>query len=259
MTVEHPVQKAIPAATLVIFREGEPGDTPVQLLMVRRADTMVFAAGAAVFPGGRVDADDQYLAKIFAPALEPDDGAARIAAIRETLEETGLAVGIAHQSSAAILADARKAILKGTDFSEIVQAHGWVLHPDQLIPFARWRPAHLHERIFDTRFYIAHDHQGTSEVTVDTSENSHAFWTSAQAMIDRADSDEGHIIYPTRRNLERLAQFASFAEARDHALAHDVRIITPYFEERYGERHLCIESGLGYPVTSEPVRSIKRG
>lgn len=259
MTVEHPVQKAIPAATLVIFREDSASDIPVQLLMVRRADTMVFAAGAAVFPGGRVDADDQYLAKIFAPALDPEDGAARIAAIRETLEETGLTIGIEHSSSAAILDEARKAILKGTDFSDIVQAHGWVLHPDHLIPFARWRPAHMHERIFDTRFYIAHDYHGATEVTVDTSENSHAFWTSAQEMIDRADNEEGHIIFPTRRNLERLAQFASFAEARDHALAHDVQVITPFFEERQGESHLCIESGLGYPVTSEPVRSIRRG
>ena len=257
--MEHPVQKAIPAATLVIFREGESGDAPAQLLMVRRADTMVFAAGAAVFPGGRVDADDQYLSKIFAPDLEPEDGAARIAAIRETLEETGLTVGVKHNASPAVVGEARKAILTGTDFSDIVHAQGWVLQPDHLVPFARWRPAHLHERIFDTRFYIAQDHQATTEVTVEPSENSHAFWTSAQEMLDRADADEGHIIYPTRRNLERLAQFASFADARDHALAHDVRVITPFFEDRHGENHLCIESGLGYPVTSEPVCSIKRG
>lgn len=257
--MEHPVQKAIAAATLVVFREGGSGDAPVQLLMVRRADTMVFAAGAAVFPGGRVDADDQYLAKIFAPSLEADDGAARIAAIRETLEETGLAVGIDHDGDASALADARKAILQGTDFSEILQAKGWKLSPDRLVPFARWRPAHLHDRIFDTRFYIAQDDEATTEVTVDSSENSHAFWTSAQEMIDRADGDEGHIIFPTRRNLERLAQFASFGEAKAHALGHEVRVITPFFEDRDGENHLCIESGLGYPVTSEAVRTIRRG
>ena len=44
---------AIPAATLVVFRE-RAGTTP-ELLMVERAKEMRFAAGALVFPGGRVD------------------------------------------------------------------------------------------------------------------------------------------------------------------------------------------------------------
>ncbi len=257
--MEHPVQKAIPASTVVIFRDDESGNGPPQLLMVRRAETMVFAAGAAVFPGGRIDLDDHYLAKIFAPDMDEDEGAARIAGIRETLEETGLAVGIEHVGDAAALAYARSAVLEGAEFSGIIRELGWELRPEQLIPFARWRPAHRLDRIFDTRFYLAHDPVAAAEVTVDASENSHAFWTSAQAMLDLADRKEGHIIYPTRRNLERLALFGSFAEAVDHAQRHEIRAITPFFEERDGERHLCIDSDLGYPVTSESIHSMQRG
>src|SRR3546814_19912781 len=45
---------AIPAATLVIMRPA-PRAGPDELLMVKRATTMAFAAGAVVFPGGRID------------------------------------------------------------------------------------------------------------------------------------------------------------------------------------------------------------
>lgn len=255
--VEHILQKAIPAATLVIFRDRE-GEAP-QLLMVRRSNKMVFAAGAVVFPGGRVDADDHYLAKIFAENLDEDEGAARIAAIRETLEETGVAIGIEGDLSQDVVASVRETILEGTDFSEMVKQHGWTLHPDKLEPFARWCPAHKHERIFDTRFYLADGNHHEGEVTVTSSENSHAFWTSAEEMLERADSGESHIIYPTRRNLERLAQFDGLGNAIENARAHPVKAITPFVEERDGVTSLCIESDIGYPVTAEALSSVLRG
>ncbi|MBU6207671.1 MAG: NUDIX domain-containing protein, partial [Alphaproteobacteria bacterium] len=82
----------IPAATLILFDDREDADA--LHLMVERAASMAFAAGALVFPGGRVDDDDRAQAAHY-PALDPVDAAARIAAIRETLEETGVAAGFA--------------------------------------------------------------------------------------------------------------------------------------------------------------------
>ena len=49
----------IPAATLVLMRPAPSG--PPELLMIERTGNMAFAAGALVFPGGRIDADDQRL------------------------------------------------------------------------------------------------------------------------------------------------------------------------------------------------------
>ena len=46
---------AIPAATLILVRDMADG--PPEFLMVERAATMAFAAGALVFPGGRTDPD----------------------------------------------------------------------------------------------------------------------------------------------------------------------------------------------------------
>ena len=53
-------QTAIPAATLIIFRDASDG--PPEFLMVERAKAMVFAGGAWVFPGGRIDPGDHDLA-----------------------------------------------------------------------------------------------------------------------------------------------------------------------------------------------------
>jgi hypothetical protein len=60
MTDTPPVTPAIPAATLVVFRDVA-GGAP-ELLLVERAKAMAFAGGALVFPGGRVDPGDHALA-----------------------------------------------------------------------------------------------------------------------------------------------------------------------------------------------------
>jgi hypothetical protein len=96
-------------------------------------------------------------------------------------------------------------------------------------------------------------------VTVDATENSELFWASAARALAMADAGEISVIFPTRRNLERLAQFDSFAEAKAHAEAIPVSVITPRREERGGEIHLVIPDGLGYPVTSQPLATAKRG
>ena len=69
--------EAIPAATLIVVRDCA-GGAP-ELLMVERAQGMAFAAGALVFPGGRIDDSDRSLADEFGM------DAAAVAAIRETV------------------------------------------------------------------------------------------------------------------------------------------------------------------------------
>ncbi|MET0248047.1 MAG: NUDIX hydrolase, partial [Sphingomonas sp.] len=96
-----------PAATVVVMREAADG--PPELLMVERAKAMSFAAGALVFPGGRIDAGDHALAATL-PG-DADETAARIAGIRETLEEAGVAVGV--ELDAAHIPELRRALYAG--------------------------------------------------------------------------------------------------------------------------------------------------
>ena len=247
---------AIPAATLVLFRETGAG--AAEHLFVERAGTMAFAAGAIVFPGGRVDEGDRLLAAHF-PDLDPDDAAARIAAIRETIEEAGVAVGFHELPGAALLAAMRAQLLKGMVFSDIIAAAGLKLDPSALTCFARWRPNMRETRNFDTRFYMARMPDGAAMASVDATENVRLFWGTAQSVLDDADAGRVHVIFPTRRNLERLAKLGSLDAARAEVAVIAPEKITPFFEMRDGERYLCIPEDRGYPVTSELLSSAVRG
>lgn len=249
----------IPAATLVVFRHGPDGEPP-ELLMVVRSRAMSFAGGMAVFPGGRVDEADRRLAAAIGGDLDLDEAAHRIAAIRETIEETGLAPAIVEPVGADLAAALRRDLATTDDLAAVLAAHGLTLDLAALTPFARWCPRGItSHRIFDTRFYLADLGTGAVEVAVDATENTRLFWISARDALAAADDGALSVIFPTRRNLERLALFGSFAEARAQAEATPVRLIVPQMREVEGKQALTIPDDLGYPVTHEWFDTAMRG
>lgn len=247
---------AIPAATIVVFRKSATGG-PAELLMLERAGSMRFAGGAAVFPGGRVDDADHDLAATLDHGLDLHDAASRIAGIRETLEEAGLAVALQGPIDAVSAARGREMLLAGGTLAPVLDAFGWTPDLDALQPWARWCPDW--QGAFDTRFYLADLGTGAVDVAVDDTEHTHLFWASAAEALTMADRGEISVIFPTRRNLERLALFSDFATARDHARQFPLRTISPERIEIDGTMHLTIPNDLGYPVTSEALSTVKRG
>ena len=246
--------EAIPAATLVLMRERAGG--PPELLVTERTGEMAFAAGALVFPGGRIDADDHRSGEILAAGVP--DAAARIAAIRETIEETGLAPGLAPTPGPDVASALSEALHREERFADLLAAHGLALDLGALTPFARWCPNFRETRRFDTLFFLAEAPAGAGEPVVSEREAVRAFWASAADILAEAGAGRAKIIFPTRRNLERLARFGSIAEARADAERHPVARITPWLEERDGAVHVCIPEGIGYPVTSEPLETARR-
>jgi 8-oxo-dGTP pyrophosphatase MutT (NUDIX family) len=250
--MDDDLPEAIPAATLILMRPPAAGGPP-EILMLERSETMAFAAGALVFPGGRIDPEDRAMAAGF-PGLA--DAAARIAAIRETIEETGVAPALRPAPDAATL---REAMAAGRPFAALLGEMGLSLDLDSLTPFARWCPNFREARRFDTLFYLAEAPAGGGTVhSADETESVHTFWASAGTVLDEIEAGRAKAIFPTRRNLERLARFASLAEARADAERHPVQQITPWVEERDGRRFVCIPEGIGYPVTAEPYESARR-
>jgi 8-oxo-dGTP pyrophosphatase MutT (NUDIX family) len=250
---DEALPEPIPAATLILMRPGA-GSAP-ELLMMERSGTMAFAAGALVFPGGRIDADDHDIARRYSGW---SDAAPRIAAIRETIEETGIAPAMRPQPGEEEAAAIRSELAGGALFSVLLETSGIALDLDALTLFARWCPNFREARRFDTYFYLAEPPPGAHAASADETESVHAFWASAAHVLAEIDAGRAHAIFPTRRNLERLAGFASIDEARADAARHPVRKITPWVEERGGRSHVCIPEDIGYPVTSEPLETARR-
>lgn len=243
---------AIPAATLVLMRDA--GGKAPELLIMERAGNMAFAAGALVFPGGRIDPGDEAAAA----GSGLDDGAARIAAIRETIEETGIAPALNPPPGRDAAESLRRGLAEGVPFTELLARQGLTLDLAALTPFTRWCPAFRHARRFDTIFYLAEAPPGAPRAIADEAEAVRAFWATAADVIAELDAGRAHAIFPTRRNLERLACFGSIEEARADAARHPIETITPWVEERGGRKWVCIPEGLGYPVTAEPFDSAMR-
>jgi 8-oxo-dGTP pyrophosphatase MutT (NUDIX family) len=241
--------EAIPAATLIAIRERQGGSP--ELLMVERAEGMAFAGGALVFPGGRIDEQD--------PVLAGEGFAARIAAIRECIEETAVPVGLSPVPGRDLTLELQRALLDNEPLAVLLDRHGLQLDLDALVPFARWVPKFHATRRFDTLFFLAPAPGPDWQPNIVEGECSAAFWITARQALDRDRRGEARLIFPTRRNLERLALHDSFDALAADALAHPIEPISPWVEEEDGQSFVTIPEGIGYPVTREKLDGLWRG
>jgi len=220
--------------------------------MVERSQGMAFAGGALVFPGGRIDPGDRALAS-------DESSAAAAAAIRETVEETAIPVALAPLPSPGLALQLQKELLADEPFEGVLERHSLSLDTDALIPFARWVPKFHATRRFDTLFFVARAPGPDWEPRVVPGECEAALWISAADALERDRTGEARLIFPTRRNLERLALHDSFDEIAADARAHPLEPISPWVEEIDGENFITIPEGIGYPVTREKLDGLWRG
>ena len=244
-------EDAIPAATLVVWRDSNAGP---KILVVERSARMAFAAGAIVFPGGRVDEADQSLAL----SLGFPNEAPKVTAIRETIEETGVAPALRGDLSPNLGLELQRRLHGGADFGELLKQFRLDLDLDDLTPFARWMPAFKHPRKFDTLFYVSCAPAGVWTPNPQEGECVAAEWASPAELLDRVASGEASAIFPTKRNLERLAQHRCLDEAIGDARSHSLQTIIPWVEDIGGEPHVRIPEGRGYPIISEPLATAFR-
>jgi len=241
---------AIPAATLVTVRERPDG--PPELLMVERAQGMAFAGGALVFPGGKIDQSDRVLAP-------NEESAARVAAIRETLEETAIPTGLSPSPLPELALKLQDALLADRSFAELLDENSLSLELEQLTPFARWVPKFHATRRFDTLFFLARAPGAHWQPRLAGGECTAAFWITAADALEQEQRGEARLIFPTRRNLERLALHGSFEAMAADARAHSIEPISPWVEQIGDENFITIPEGIGYPVTREKLDGLWRG
>jgi 8-oxo-dGTP pyrophosphatase MutT (NUDIX family) len=248
----------IPAATLILFDESEPG--PARHIMLERSAGMTFAAGMLVFPGGRVEPEDDALAAMPSllrnPPADVKDAAGRIAAIRETLEESGIAVAIRPTPTAETISFSRAALKQRQPFAPLLAAGGHSLDLGLLTPFSRWIPNLKAPRRFDTRFYIARG-EGVTAAIHDEDEATRHVWLTAAGALEDQQAGRHDFLFPTMCNLARLAEHPSFSAVQDHLQAVQLQTMVPEIREIDGKKYISIPEDAGYPITRAPISSLK--
>ncbi|WP_315833244.1 NUDIX hydrolase [Bradyrhizobium prioriisuperbiae] len=245
------------ASTMLLLRESADG---MEIFMVVRHHEIDFASGALVFPGGSVEPGDRAIAgrpELFAggEGIDPDVLALRIGGVRETFEECGILLARPRGSTALVGAERLKAIDEARradldagkiSFADLVAAEDLVLALDLLVPFAHWiTPVRMPKR-FDTHFFLAvapADQVGVH----DGKETVDSIWIAPQQALDEAKSGRFKILFPTTRNLIKLARSRTAAEAIALARTEPVVTVMPdIVKGDKGQRQLRIPADAGY-------------
>src|SRR3712207_4097826 len=183
--------------------------------MVVRHREIEFAGGALVFPGGRVEEADG--------ALAGDDplGGFRIAGIRETFEECGVLLarprgGAALVPAGTLLAieDRHRAALGRGErgLAEGLGGEGVEAASEGLVHFPHWITPASRPKRFDTQFFLAA--APVDQLAVhDGSESVESVWIAPARAVAEANAGQRRLVFATRKNLEKLARYASVAEA----------------------------------------------
>jgi glyoxylase-like metal-dependent hydrolase (beta-lactamase superfamily II)/8-oxo-dGTP pyrophosphatase MutT (NUDIX family) len=126
----------------------------LEVYWVKRGEAVPFQPGFMAFPGGKVDAAD---AEYPLPTVADDfERAARVCAVREALEETGVLVAVQGDVAPASLAAARDALLAGrATLAEVAREHRWRIAPETLTFAGRWQTPVFAPMRFDTLFFLA--------------------------------------------------------------------------------------------------------
>ena len=249
-----------PSATILLVRD-EPF---FEVLMVKRHHQIDFASGALVFPGGKLDPSDSD------PRWEPlcvgwdiveaGERILRIAAIREAYEEAGilLARGPSGQpwSGDPIAVEMREKVARNeTAFIDFVSTLDARLDLLALVPFARWVTPVMMPKRFDTHFYLAAAPADQLAVC-DGHETVDAEWIRPGEALAMAAAGTRTIIFPTRMNLQMLAESDRSRAAVDAANARPRVIVTPWVERRDHGPVLVIPPDAGYGAVEEDLESV---
>lgn len=219
----------------------------LEILLIERHRASKFAAGDYVFPGGRIEADDNpddAMKWCTGPAV-PDaavtlglagDGHAAlgywVGAIREAFEEVGVllavdASGRPPRIDPERLADYRRACQRDNRaFWDMVRTERLTLTTDRLAYFAHWITPEENPIRFDTRFFAAPMPEGQT-AEADDQEIVSVRWLSPSEAFAAQKRGEISLRRPTVANLELFDGAPSIAAALATLAGRAVPTIRP--------------------------------
>jgi 8-oxo-dGTP pyrophosphatase MutT (NUDIX family) len=252
------------ASTVLLLRDnkakvdGKSRDE-IEVFMMVRHHQIEFNSGALVFPGGSVDNNDREIAQNPAlysggEGLDIDALGFRIAAIRETFEESGIL--LARPKGSKALVDAKRASEieaahraelndRKTTFLKVLTDNGMLLALDALVPYAHWITPEGMPKRFDTWFFLAAappDQLGAH----DGKESTDSIWVSSREALQGGETGRFKLPFPTTRNLIRLGKQASVNAALDDSRGLNIVTVMPVMTRLNGGRQLRIPKEAGY-------------
>jgi 8-oxo-dGTP pyrophosphatase MutT (NUDIX family) len=250
-----------PASTILLLRDsaGPDGKGELEVFMMVRHYEIDFNSGALVFPGGSVDDGDRDI--LVHPQLhsggEGLDAASlsfRIAAIRETFEESGILLAKSQASTALI--DARRAraieaahradLCEGkTTFHKVLVDNGLTLALDELVPYAHWITPEGMPKRFDTWFFLAAA-PPLQAGAHDGRESTDSIWVSPREALAGGESGRFKLPFPTTRNLIKLGRHRQVTAALDDSRGKSIVTVMPVMTRLNGGRQLRIPREAGY-------------
>ncbi len=251
-----------PAATLVLLRDRPGGG--VETLLIQRHHKSRFAAGDFVFPGGRIEPDDNPPDAVgwcvglneatAARRLGVTEGHAAlgywIGAIREAFEEVGTlmaygADGGLVRDPARFAAHRRACHQDNRAFWDFLRAERLRLATDRLTYFAHWITPEENPLRFDTRFFAA---VMPSEQTAvpDEREIVAVRWLAPAEAAAARERGEIGLRLPTLKSLMLFDGAASAAEALDGLAGRTITTIRPRLVMDGGERRAILPGEPGY-------------
>src|SRR5438270_3697609 len=246
-----------PASTILLLRDGAAGE--IEVFMMVRHYEIDFNSGALVFPGGSVDKGDKEI--IADPALysggerlDETTLSYRIAAIRETFEESGIL--LARPKGSKALVDAKRAgeieaahraeLCDGKiTFLKVLTDNSLLLALDQLVPYAHWITPEGMPKRFDTWFFLAAappEQVGAH----DGKESTDSIWVSPREALAGGETGRFKLPFPTTRNLIKLGKQASVRAVLDDSRGKPIVTVMPVMTKLNGGRQLRIPREAGY-------------
>lgn len=248
-----------PAATILLLRD----QPEFQVLMVKRHHQIDFASGALVFPGGKThagDADQAWAEHVTGwHAMDEVQRVLRIGAIREAFEEAGILLA-EHGDGSHFAAPCDPAVREAVDrgevhFLEVVRELGVRLRLDALSVFARWITPTMMPKRFDTWFYAVRA-PADQVAACDGRETVDAEWIAPAEILRMADAGERTVIFPTRMNVQLLAEAQSAEDCVARAEARTLVTVLPEVKKRPEGRFLVLPPDAGYGVVAEPMEKV---
>lgn len=251
--------RPVPASSTILLRDGDNG---LEVFMVARHHKIDRFSGALVFPGGKVDPKDSVQAlraHCRDHQLWNDNHLSlRIAAIREAFEESGVLLA---RKLGAVLDDAANQSLtkyrqpleqNHITLLQVIEREGLELATDQLVHFGHWVTPEAAIKRFDTHFFAVPMING-SKLFHDGHETVDSLWATASDLLSQAEDGRWTIVFPTRCNLSKIAQFSSTYELLDHCKNTSVVTVSPTVKKVGEETLLSIPKGAGYPIYTQTL------